>query len=500
MKIRNAIFRTTPLSHTRAFAGLVTAGMLLSTMTVRSANAQTIQTVAGNGIGGYSGDNIPATQAELHEPAGVSLDPEGNLLIADAGNEVIREVNRKTGIITTVVGAAFACGSGGDGGLATDALLCSPEGVTADHEGNLYIADTGNQRVRRVDHKTHIITTIAGTGVIGFSGDGGPGNQAQLANPEDIAIDRDDNVYIADGSNFRVRRIDCKTGIITTVVGGGTGGDGSQAVDAEIGLSFGLAFDSSGNLFIADSTENKVHRVDHKTGIITTIAGTGSYGYSGDGGPATQASLSGPFGVAVEGSSDLYIADESNNRVRHVDLHTGLITTYVGNGYSGSTGDLGPAGEAELNAPSGLVLDKHGVLYIGDQGNQRVRRVDPPSFGSAVVLTVKDAQGFFWDGGNSQRGTTDLQIYQYYESNGQNWTFAPIPGGYRICELGICLSDNGGQVVMSKKFDVFQITGSSAVLDVTTGRYIENAANPGNAVYLSTGSTAYPWKFSMTLH
>jgi sugar lactone lactonase YvrE len=183
---------------------LCIAGILVSLMTVRPVLAQTIETVAGDGAGGYSGDRIPAVQAELHQPSGVALDPDGDLLIADAANEVIRKVNRKTGIIRTVAGG-FACGDSGDGGPADEALLCSPDGLTVDRWGNLYIADTANHRIRRVDRRTRIITTVAGNGTIGFSGDGGPATSAQLADPNDVKFDAFDNLYIADTANSRVR-------------------------------------------------------------------------------------------------------------------------------------------------------------------------------------------------------------------------------------------------------------------------------------------------------
>jgi sugar lactone lactonase YvrE len=354
---------------------LCIAGILVSLMTVRPVLAQTIETVAGDGAGGYSGDRIPAVQAELHQPSGVALDPDGDLLIADAANEVIRKVNRKTGIIRTVAGG-FACGDSGDGGPADEALLCSPDGLTVDRWGNLYIADTANHRIRRVDRRTRIITTVAGNGTIGFSGDGGPATSAQLADPNDVKFDAFDNLYIADTANSRVRRVDGRTGIITTVVGNGAGGDGSLAVDAQIGETFGLAFDREGNLFVSDSTENSVHRVERKTGILTTVAGTGTYGYSGDGGPANEATLGGPFGLALDRKGNLYISDEGNERVRRVDLHTGVITTIAGNGITGFSGDQGPARDAELTAPGGLVIDREDRLYIADMDNQRVRRVE----------------------------------------------------------------------------------------------------------------------------
>jgi trimeric autotransporter adhesin len=366
---------TTSNSRVSRLSLLIAAGTL-AVITPGKISAQTIVTVAGDGVAGYTGDDIPALKAELNQPTAVAMDRNGDLFIADAANDVIRKVSRKNGMITTVAGAAFACGDSGDNGPADEALLCSPDGITVDRLGNLLIADTANHRIRRVDHRTHIITTVAGTGVIGFSGDGGPATSAQLAAPNDVKVDAFDNLYIADTANFRVRRVDARTGIIQTAVGNGTGGDGSLAVDAQIGESFGLAFDHVGNLFIGDSTQNSVHRVDRKTGILTTVAGSGVYGYSGDGGQATAAMLGGPFGVAVDKRGFLYIGDEGNERVRRVDLHTGIITTYAGNGVTGFSGDHGPALEAEFRAPSGVLLDGADRLYIADQSNQRIRLVD----------------------------------------------------------------------------------------------------------------------------
>jgi sugar lactone lactonase YvrE len=355
---------------------LFAGALLLAGMSAQNVAAQIINTAAGDGVAGYNGDDIPALKAELHDPTAVALDAEGNLFIADAANDIIRRVDRKSGIITTVVGSEFACQDSGDHGPADQALLCSPDGLTIDRFGNLFIADTANHRIRRVDHRTHIITTIAGTGTIGFSGDGGPATSAQLAAPNDVKTDWFGNVYIADTANFRIRRVDAKTGIIETIVGNGTGGDGSLAVDAQIGDSFGITFDQEGNLFVGDSTENSVHRVDHKTGILMTVAGTGVYGYNGDGIAATSAMLGGPFGVAVDKHGFLYIGDQGNRRVRRVDLHTGIITTYAGNGVIGSSGDHGPATKAELMSPSGLLLDGEDRLYIGDQASEKVRVVE----------------------------------------------------------------------------------------------------------------------------
>jgi trimeric autotransporter adhesin len=357
---------------------LSTAGLLMSLAMAPPSIAQTIETVAGTGVYGYNGEDIPALKAELFQPTYVAFDSAGNLFFSQGGNQLVSRVDAQTGIIHTVAGdysATYACTFSGDGGPADKAILCSPGGLTFDRWDNLYIADTSNQRIRRVDRRTHIITTIAGNGTVGFSGDGGPATSAQFNNPNGLHFDALGNLYIADTSNNRVRRVDGKTGIISTVAGNGAGGDGGLAVDAQLGFVFDVAFDMEGNLLISDSGDDRVRRVDHTTGIITTIAGNGNEGFSGDGGPATEAELDTPAGLALDRLGNLYIADYQ--RLRRVDRRTGIITTIAGNGNAGFNGD-GPAEGAELSFEIGLAV--HGNnLYIGDQGNQRVRRIEPLS-------------------------------------------------------------------------------------------------------------------------
>jgi len=274
------------------------------------------------------------------------------------------------GNIVTVAGSTIPLS---DGGPATAAQLNGPLGLALD-SGNLYIVDSTNNRIRRVDLGTGTITTFAGNGAAGYAGDGGPGTAAQLSAPVGVAVDSG-NLYIADFGNNRVRRVDLATGTITTFAGGGSvpTGDGGPATAAQINGPFGLAVDSA-NLYIGDTGNNRVRRVDLATGIITTIAGTGVTGFAGDGGPATAAQLSVPRGLAL-GSGNLYIGDVGNHRVRRVDLVTGTITTFAGNGAVGSGGDGGPAAAAQLNFPGGLAVGS-GNLYIAERNNNRVRRVD----------------------------------------------------------------------------------------------------------------------------
>jgi sugar lactone lactonase YvrE len=266
--------------------------------------------------------------------------------------------------------------------------------VAVDAAGNLLIADTGNNRIRRVDGATGVITTVAGTGPTGseagsFSGDGGPAVNANLRFPSSVAVDASGNLYIADGGNHRIRRVDSVTGIITTAAGSGSfgfSGDGGPATDAQLAPS-DIAVDASGNLFIADANNNRIRRVDGATGVITTVAGTGTAGHSGDGGPATSASLFSPRGVAVDAAGNLFFAVASN-RIRRVDAATGIITTVAGSGASGFSGDGGPAISASLFGPAGVAVDAAGNLFIADFRNNRIRRVEA-AVPAAEVATPK---------------------------------------------------------------------------------------------------------------
>lgn len=352
----------------------------------------TITTVAGNGTLGFSGDGGAAASAVLNSPIGVAVDGTGKVFIADAGNRRIRRVD-PTGRITTTAGNGI---TGGDGRAATSASLASPWSVAADGAGALFIADTESQRIRRVN-SGGAIATIAGDGTFGFSGDGGPATSASFRNPSGVAVDGDGNVFIADTSNQRVRRVDV-TGTITTVAGNGNvgfSGDGGAATSARLSNPQGVTVDGAGNLFIADTGNQRVRRVD-PSGAISTVAGDGSLGFSGDGGPATGAGLANPIGVASDRSGNLFIADSGNRRVRRVDL-AGTITTVAGDGNSGFSGDGGPATGARLRSPVGVAVDGTGNLFIADLANQRIRRVDVA--GTITTVAGNGTIGFSGDGG-----------------------------------------------------------------------------------------------------
>jgi sugar lactone lactonase YvrE len=342
-----------------------------------------INTVAGNGINGFSGDGGPAIGAELFFPmaGGVVVDTAGNLYISDNANYRIRKVTASTGTITTVVGNGRSGGSLGDDGPATNATVHSLAAVAVDVAGNLYIADFGHQRVRKVTASTGTITTLAGNGNWAYSGDGGPATSAQLASPMGVAVDASGNVYIADMDNQRIRKVTASTGIITTFAGNGTrgfSGDGALAIDAELSSPAGVAVDVAGNLYIADLFNNRIRKVTASTGIITTIAGIGGFGFSGDGGPAIDAELgmlTYPAGITVDAAGNLYIADTYNQRIRMVTASTGIITTIAGNGILGYSGDGGSATSAEMQYPESVAVNSGCYVFIVDSGNDRIRSV-----------------------------------------------------------------------------------------------------------------------------
>lgn len=330
-----------------------------------------IATIAGNGSQEFSGDGGPAATAGLNHPRGLAVDLGGNIYISDVDNRRIRRVS-PGGMISTVAGNGNS-GYSGDGGPAVNASLSDVTGLALDAAGNLYIADASNRRVRKVT-PGGTITTVAGTGVEGFSGDGGPATAAQLGRPTSVIFSAG-NLFIADSSNQRVRRVS-SDGTITTVAGNGIAGfsgDGGPATSASLATPLGMALDSLGNLYMADGDNNRIRRIS-QNGVITTVAGNGIGRFAGDQGLATNALLNVPEDVAVDGAGNLFIADAGNNRVRKVDAF-GIISTVAGTGVDGFSGDGGPAGQAMLSFPWGLTTNAAGNVYIADRVNNRVRMV-----------------------------------------------------------------------------------------------------------------------------
>jgi len=345
--------------------------------------------VAGSGESGFDGDGGPAAEAKLKMPAGLALDADGNLYIADRENHRVRRVDGK-GRITTVAGTGTA-GFSGDGGPAVEASLNLPSGLVFDSRGNLYIADRSNDRVRRVNTKG-VIETFAGNGGDGYHGDAGPATEAELSKPFGIAFDDKDNLYIADRGNNRVRKVSPK-GVITTLAGDGGFffmGDNGPAYRASVAGPTGVAADSEGNVYIADRNNNRIRVVDSQ-GMIRTVVGTGQQGYNGDSELARDTNLHLPFGVSLDNEGRLLIIDRSHYRIRRVDLAQGKVETAAGNGVKQFAGDGGPATGAKLNFPHGMLVDKHGNLIFSDKAHFRIRKITP----DGVIQTI---------GGSGDRG------------------------------------------------------------------------------------------------
>ncbi len=377
-----------PATMRRMFrAGLAVAvvAAAVATAAFGVSGSDTITTIAGNGKPGFSGDGGPATAAQLRSVDGVAVDSQGNVYIADSANYRVRKVS-PGGTISTFAGKGGGGGALGDGGPATSARLDAPRSVAVDGQGNVYIADFNAHRIRMV-RPNGTITTFAGTGQASFSGDGGPAVSARLYAPAAVAVDGQGSVYIVDAYNQRVRKV-TPDGRITTIAGTGkqgTSGDGGPATSATLSYPYGVAVDARGNVYVSGDTY--VRKVSRE-GTITKVAGGGSS--IGDGGPAISAYVRTPFGLAADGNGNLYIADYADHRVRRVDL-AGKITTLAGTRSGGFSGDGGPATSAMLFGPRGLGLDAQGNVYIGDGQNYRVRKVTVGTDAAALKLALGGA-------------------------------------------------------------------------------------------------------------
>jgi trimeric autotransporter adhesin len=335
--------------------------------------AQTITTIAGNGTAGYLGDGGQATLSELNAPFGMCFDPAGNLYFGDAQNHRIRKIST-SGIITTFAGTGVA-GYNGNGGAATSAQFNRPTDIVMDAAGNFYVADELNFVIRKIT-PSGIVSTYAGTNVTGYSGDGGLATAAKLSRPNKVAIDQSGNIYISLYQDNVVRKVST-SGIITTVIGigsAGFSGDGGLATSAAINQPGSVAFDNVGNIYFADEYNQRVRKVNASTGIITTVVGNGTAGYAGDGSLATSAELNYLEGICVDGVGNIYIGDKINNVIRKVNT-SGIISTIAGTGTAGYSGDGGSALSALMHYPAEIIFDTGGNMYFSDGLNNVIRKI-----------------------------------------------------------------------------------------------------------------------------
>lgn len=334
-----------------------------------------IQTIAGTGEQGYAGDGGSAMAARLSEPFMCVFDAQGHLYVAEATNHCVRRIDTQTGAITTVAGTG-ELGYSGDGIAATQATFNQPYSLDIDDNGDIYIVDRLNAVIRKVEAATGIISTVAGTGEPGSSGDGGLATQAQLREPNDCFLDRRGGLLIADIQDQRIRRLELTSGIITTLAGTGEkarSGDGGPALEASIFGARAVCMDSQGNTYICEREGNGLRKIDPH-GVMSTFAGTGEGGYDGDGGPALTATWGAPKALRCDHHDNVIVVDTENHAIRRIDATTGIVTTLAG-GRQGGQGDGGYATEAGLDRPHGCSIDAQGNIFIADSNNHRVRVV-----------------------------------------------------------------------------------------------------------------------------
>ena len=464
--------------------------------------APVITTIAGNGTANFLGDGGPATAASLNGPAATAVDSAGNVYMANAYSSRIRKVDTN-GLISTIVGNG-SCNFGGDEGPATSATICQPYGVAVDNSGNVFIADTYNHRIRKVN-SSGIISTIVGNGTPSFSGDGGQSVNATVNSPTGVAVDATGNIFIADSGNYRIRMIR-PNGIISTVAGNGNAGfsgDGRPAINASFNTTRSVAVDTAGNIYIADIYNTRIRKVD-TSGIISTITG-GSYGFSGDGGPAVDAQISNSYGVNVDAIGNVYFVDTYNNRVRKIDT-TGIISTIAGNGTGGFAGDGGAPSSAQLNGPYGVTVDAMGNVYIADTNNQRIRKVQESTlnFGTIPVGHTSATQNLYLEVQNGV-SVSSITVPQS-EGGAQEYVIGTVSG----CPLLVTLSANtvctvpitfapaypglrGVPLVVTASVGTFSFSligiGLSAQTVISPG-IIDTVAGNGNSVFGGDGGPA----------
>jgi streptogramin lyase len=357
---------------------LILLNVVLVTGLALPLSAQNIDTVAGTGMPKNSGDSGPALKTNISQPFGVEIGPDGALYICEVGHHRLRRLDLKSGELTTVAGNGTE-GYSGDGGLATKAQLNEPYEVRFDKSGNMVFVEMQNHLIRKVDAKTGNISTVAGTGKMGFGGDGGPATKAQFSSPHSITFDDKDNLYIADIGNHRIRRVDAKSGVVTTIAGTGERKppvDGKPAAGKPM-IGPRALFLRDGVLWIALREGHSVWRLNLADGLLAHVAGTGKKGYSGDGGRAKEAEFDGPKGIALDDQGNVFVVDTENQAIRKIESSSGRITTLAGRGpqFGGGDGDDGPATKATLDRPHGICIGPDGAVYIGDTNNHRVRRL-----------------------------------------------------------------------------------------------------------------------------
>lgn len=501
-----------------------------------------ISTVAGVGQPGSAGVGGPATSAYLNTPQGICLDQSGNLFIVEMLNHRVSRVDAATGILTVVAGTGVA-GYSGDNGPATQAKLNYPESCAFGAAGNLFVSDTWNNVVRRIDASTGTITTVAGNGTGAFAGDGGPATAASLYYPAGLALDAAGNLYIADSGNYRIRRVDASSGWITTVAGTGNsspfGGDGGPATSANLKSPYGVAVDASNNLYISDPADYRIRRVDGITGAITTIAGNGTRAYTSDGASAVNLGAF-PVSLALDGSDYLYFADGTNGRVRRVNLLTGAVVTVAGRGVSlsqESTGDGGLATSASMNYAAGLARAANGNLFVSENGglqspgggggiypgngSQIVRRIflpspyaytntglaSSPSTGTAGDPVTFTASVVALEGGGTPTGTVEFYDSQFLLVGVSETLLGSAPlldGAASLTTTALGARSNGaGNHYVTALYTgdpVFSSSGSPQVLvtmkaiPTVTVWSNQSVADPGQTVTLTATVTpaAYP--------
>ncbi len=420
---------------------------LLSTFFAKPLSAQTVYTVAGDGTAAYGGDGGISTLSKVNAPNGIAIDAAGNIYIADHDNNRIRKIST-TGTISTIAGTGFGGYlASQDGGPATAAWIKWPIGIAVDASGNVFFSDYGNNIIRKIS-TSGIITTIGGIAgsIPSYGGDGGPATAANLGNAWGVAVDAAGNVLVADALNHRVRKINTTTGIISTIAGMGFvgfAGDGGAATAAACRLNepTGVAVDGAGNIYIADNANNRVRKIN-TAGIISTIAGVGlPYGYAGDGGPATVARLYYPKAIAVDNPGNVYVCDWNNSVIRKINT-SGTITTLAGTGVSGYSGDGSAAISAQLDHPLGLAVRSDGDVFVGDAANNRVRRIkvgNEPYFsrGGSAKLTVCPGEFAYID---SVLKVDDIDV-------GQTLTWSPVMLPSHATLVVTCTATSTGSTV-----------------------------------------------------